>query len=380
VFPSADYQRIWHIFITRIFMQLSDIVIQKIKANGAISFRDFMDMALYYPQLGYYTSKKDKIGKSGDYFTCPTLTPLFGFMLGKQIEEMWEKLGKKGFTIVEYGAGTGDLCENILRYLKTKPEIYEGLKYCIIEKSESMRLVEKQRLTEKVQWLESIEHLKDFNGCILSNELVDNFPVHQVIMKDELMELFVDYRDGFREVLKPASDDLKNYFGELKVTLPKGFRTEVNLQAIDWMKELGQNLNRGFVITIDYGYPSGELYSEYRRHGTITCYNKHRLNDKPYHAIGEQDITSHVNFSALCLWGFRNGLQYSGFRNQCDFLTALGFREYMKKLRQDTKDFITYKTEAFLSHTFLSEMGKKFKVLIQQKQVEPTDLVGLRPF
>src|SRR4051812_37220260 len=155
-------------------MQLKDIIIQKIKDEGPISFRDFMEMALYYPELGYYTSPTDKIGTNGDFYTSSNLTPLFGMMIGKQIEEMWVSLGKEAFTIVEYGAGTGRLCHDILDYLKGNPFLYAQLQYCIVEKSPSMRAKEQCHLPEKVSWHDSINDIPGVVGCVLSNELLDN--------------------------------------------------------------------------------------------------------------------------------------------------------------------------------------------------------------
>jgi SAM-dependent MidA family methyltransferase len=360
-------------------MLLSGIIIEKIKKEGMISFRDFMEMALYYPDLGYYTSASDKIGENGDFYTSATLTPVFGALIGKQVEEMWHLLDEKPFTIVEYGAGTGALCKAILTYLKSNKKLYEELNYVIIEKSPVMREKEKMQLTEKVTWYDSIECLPEISGCVLSNELVDNFAIHQVVMKDELMEVFVGYENGtFVEILKPAFFELKEYLSELKVQLPKGYRTEINLEATKWMKQIGLALKKGYVLTIDYGYPSSELYETYRQNGTLVCYHKHRINTNPYLFIGGQDITSHVNFSALCLWGYKNGMEFCGFTDQADFLLALGFNEYLKKMGKQDGAYFNYKKEFFLTHTLLTDMGNKFKVLIQQKGVPKKELLGMK--
>src|SRR5688572_20699982 len=178
-------------------MQLSEIIIQKIRTEGPLSFHDFMEMCLYYPDLGYYTSGKTRIGKSGDYFTSPNISKLFGAMIGRQLEEMWNLIGRKEFSVVEFGAGTGMLCHDILEYLKNNRKLYSQFNYYIIEKSPAMRKTEKTHLHEKVTWYNSINDIRDITGCILSNEVVDNFAVHQVVMKKELMEIFVDYNDGF---------------------------------------------------------------------------------------------------------------------------------------------------------------------------------------
>jgi SAM-dependent MidA family methyltransferase len=359
-------------------VQLASIIKQKIKDQGPISFRDFMEMALYYPGLGYYTSSKEKIGEKGDFYTSSNVTPAFGAMIAKQLEEMFHHLGKEKFTVVEFGAGTGKLCKDILNHLKTNEELYSKLNYCIIEKSVAMRQKEKTILNDKVNWFDSVSEMEPFTGCVLSNELIDNFSVHQVIMMDELMEVFVDDQNGFTEVLKPAKKELKDYFSELKVELPRGFRTEINLEVIPWMKDVATALKRGYVMTIDYGYPSGDLYCEQRKNGTLVCYNKHQVNYQPYAHVGEQDITSHVNFSALCLWGYKHGLEFCGYRDQGSFLIALGFKDHIKTKIEQKIDLIKFKREVDISNLLLEDMGKKFKVLIQQKQIPGHQLRGLR--
>src|SRR5690554_4982139 len=298
-------------------MGLTEIIQQKIREEDVICVQEFMQMRLYYPELGYYTSPGNKIGKNGDFYTSAYLTSVFGALIGKQLEEMWEVLGSTDFVIVEYGAGTGMLCHDILSYLRKNEKMYDQLKYYIIEKSPVMREIEKSHLSEKVEWLDSIKELPEVNGCILSNELVDNFSVHQIVMKDELMEVFVTYNDGFTEILQPASEKLKEYLKELNIELPKGFRSEINLQAISWMKEISNSLNQGYVMTIDYGYLSAELYKPHRCQGTLMCYNNHAVNDNLYDNIGVQDITSHVNFSALINFGTKSGLNECGFTDQC---------------------------------------------------------------
>jgi SAM-dependent MidA family methyltransferase len=359
-------------------LALSEIIKQKIIDEDLISFHDFMEMCLYYPGLGYYASSTDKIGMKGDYYTSPTLSPAFGAMLGKQLEEMWQNLGEVPFTIVEYGAGTGKLCHDILGYLKQNPKMYEELRYCIIEKSEAMKEKEKKILPEKVSWYNSIDDIPDLVGCVLSNELVDNFSVHRVVMEEALMEVFVGYEDGFVEILKPAGKELLDYFSELKVDLPKGFQTEINLQAKEWMKEIASALKKGYVLTIDYGYSSFELYNEFRRKGTLSCYSRHLVSNQPFKNIGEQDITTPVNFSALCLWGFQNGLEYCGYTDQAHFLLALGLCDYFKSRRGPDWDCDEYKKQLFVTHALIEDMGIRFKVLIQQKGAPGCEITGLK--
>ncbi len=357
-------------------MELSEILKKKIKKEGPLSFHDFMEMALYYPRIGYYNSERNKIGKEGDYYTSPVVSSIFGELIGKQIEEMWNLLDKEPFTIVEYGAGTGALCLDILKYLENNPPLYSELKYCIIEKSEAMQKSQKQILPAKVDWYGSVKELAPVTGCILSNEVLDNFPVHKVEMKNELMEVFVNYREGFREMLKPASEKLKNYLQEQDIALPENYCTEINLEAIEWIRDVAAHLAKGFVLTIDYGFSSGELYNEKRNSGTLICYKGHKVNSSLYSDIGKQDITAHVNFSALSCWGKKYHLQCSGFTTQAYFLRSLGLMNYLRKLElespKNTRDFI------FQVQQLLMDMGNKFKVLIQQKRVKSNMLTGVQ--
>src|SRR6185312_15822057 len=210
---------------------LSALIIEKIKGEGPISFRDFMELALYHTEHGYYTSVTDRIGADGDFFTSPYLTGLFGDLLARQFEEMWALLGKVPFTIVEYGAGTGLLCRDILSRLSGNPELYESLNYFIIEKSEAMRQKELRIVPGKVRWTRSIREVGEVTGCIFSNELVDNFSVHRVVMARELMEVYVGYDGNYYELLRPAPAELKDYLAGMGVALREGHCAEINLEA-----------------------------------------------------------------------------------------------------------------------------------------------------
>lgn len=343
-------------------MPLSEIIIERIRREGPISFRDFMEMALYYPGQGYYTSAGEKTGKTGDFYTSPYLSSLFGEMIAGQMEEMWQILGREPFTIVEQGAGSGLLCRDILRRLQANREMVDNLNYIIIEKNDNIR------------------DLPPVNGCIFSNELIDNFSVHQVVMQEELMEVFVDHKDGrFTETLRPARPELREYLQELQVTLSPGFRTEINLQATEWIRSVSSILQKGFVMTIDYGYPSSDLYSPGKKTGTLACYHRHRVNSCPYEHVGEQDITTHVNFSALDHWGRNHGLEYCGYTNQTWFLQGLGLTCHLRKLEEAGRKNADGESEKILFvRTLLMEMGDRFKVLIQKKGVHPAFLSGLQ--
>jgi len=341
--------------------------------KGPITFRDFMELALYHPQVGYYATGKGSMGKEGDYYTSSSLGPLFGRVLARQLAQMLEILG--GGVLVEMGGGLGHLAKDVLEELKA---LGRDVPYFIIEKSPAFRDIQRERLKGfNVRWASSLEDSDPLNGVFFSNELVDAFPVHMVEMTEEgLKEVLVDWRAGkFREILAPPTTlELEAYFRELGIELPPGFRTEVNLDALDWLKVLSSRLNRGFVITIDYGYPSHELYQDYRRRGTLMAYYRHQAEEDPYVRVGEQDLTSHVNFSALAHWGKKWGLDLTGFTDQTHFLLGLGILD----LLSEEGGALGLK-ERLAAKTLLlpGGMGDTFKVLIQHKGLEPPPLKGL---
>jgi len=349
-------------------MHLSMRIADQIRQDGPICFRDFMEMCLYDAGSGYYTSGCNGIGIRGDFYTSPTLTPIFGVLIAKKLEKMWRKMGGGLFTVVEYGAGTGHLCGDILAYLAQNKKMSGSLRYCIIEKSPLMRNYAKRQLPAMVEWYNCISEIGEINGCVLSNELIDNFAVHRVVMQGELMEVYIDYQEGFTEVLRPAGPELKVYLDELGITLPMGYATEINLEAVTWIKAVAEALKKGYVLTIDYGHKSNELYQMNRRQGTLLCYYRHSVNDSFYEHMGEQDMTSHVNFSALSHWGAINGLTEISFTDQGSFLNSLGFREQlMEALSGEENVILAAQKAARLSHTLLLDMGSRYKVLIQQK-------------
>ncbi|MDP4214611.1 MAG: SAM-dependent methyltransferase [Bacteroidota bacterium] len=364
---------------------LADLIREKILREGLLSFRDFMELCLYHPTLGYYCSPDNKIGKGGDFYTSPCFSSLFGEMLARQMEQMWLLLGKGAFTIVEYGAGTGLLCRDILRALQGNKELYRDLQYRIIEKSPSMREQEKRLLPEKVTWHESIGEIGPFSGCILSNELIDNFAVHRVVMKEDLMEVFVGYEEGFTERLQPAGCELKDHLSASGLNLPRGYHLpyghlmEINLQARDWIREISSALHRGFVLTIDYGYSIAALTDGRRSSGTLACYYRQQRNFSFYARIGRQDMTAHIDFSALRRWGLENGLACCGITGQANFLRAMGLADHVKGLETTaTRGLSDGNGQAtLLVNILLRDMGNKFKVLIQQKGLNGPRLSGL---
>ncbi|MBI4688491.1 MAG: SAM-dependent methyltransferase [Nitrospirae bacterium] len=309
-----------------------------------MNFEAFMETALYHPEHGYYTSISN-IGKKGDFYTSPHLHPIFGAMLSRQLQEMWRELGTPpAFHIVEMGAGMGYLAKDILGYLKGQAkDFFDCIQYTIVEISPALK-AEQQRLlkefNDKTCWVSGMKELSVVSGCFLTNELLDAFPVKMVEMDDELMEVYVTVDNGeLKELKLPCSKEVKEYFKEFSIALPKGFRTEVNLKVHKWIRDVSERLKEGFLLTIDYGYSTADYYSEERNKGSLLCYYKHRINEDPYQNIGIQDITAHVNFSSLKRWGEDAGLKAIGFCSQGTFLVSLGIDEVIAELYEDSAQY-----------------------------------------
>ncbi|MCC6544265.1 MAG: SAM-dependent methyltransferase [Nitrospirae bacterium] len=374
-------------------MTLSNVLKDRILSREKIPFAEFMEVALFYPSLGYYSSERVKIGKAGDYFTSTSVHQVFGELICKQIEEMWRITGSASFFIVEMGAGDGTLCFDILNAATERyPSFFEMLQYLIIEESEGLRKVQKERLNnggycegDKVRWTDISDPVfhDGLIGCVLSNELVDAFPVHIVEKRDgKLKEVYVSMTDdAFTEVLDTlSSPEIEGYFDRLGIELQEGQRAEVNLRAIEWMKWVARSLNTGFAITIDYGYTSEELYAPERSRGTFLCYYKHQVVEDPLINIGEQDMTSHVDFTTLMMTGEGCGLMTAGFTDQMHFLFGLGIGKSIEEISEKTST----ETDALNARLLIKNlimpgrMGNVFKVLVQYKGFDTVpELSGL---
>lgn len=312
-----------------------------------ITFAQYMEAALYHPQHGYYATKAINIGQQGDFFTSPHLGADFGELLAEQFVQMWEIIGQQQFTLVEMGAGQGILAADILGYLKQHyPNFFAALEYIIVEKSTALQHEQQQRLKNlPIRWC-SLEEIPTDSiiGCCFSNELVDALPVHQFIIEaGQLREIYVTTQEArglpiFVEVIGELSTpQLAEYFDLVKIALPSsaypnGYRSEVNLAALDWLKMVLSRLQRGYLLTIDYGYPAHRYYNPMRSQGTLQCYYRHMHHNNPYINIGRQDITAHVDFTALQRWGEMCELDNLGFTQQGLFLMALGLGERIAAL------------------------------------------------
>lgn len=354
----------------------------------AITFADYMDLALYHPQWGYYSREAAEIGVQGDFFTASSLGSDFGELLAEQLIEMQNILKLEAFQIVEMGAGKGHLAKDILTHIQEKyPKKIQQIKYIILEKSPSLRQQQQQHLAKlkdiNIQWC-TWEDLKNnsVQGCFLSNELLDAFPVHRVVMDgQDLQEILITTAEdsplGIKEMTGTLSTTaLKTYFETLEIDFrdyPQGYRTEVNLQMFDWLNRLKTKLKTGYILTIDYGYPAQKYYHPQRTDGTLQCYFQHRRHNDPYVNVGVQDLTAHVDFTSLQHHGESIGLRTIGLTQQGLFLMALGLGDRLTALSQTPQDIMTIFQRRDALHQLIDPMGLGgFYVLLQAQGLTDT--------
>ena len=307
---------------------------ERIQREGPLSFADYMQMALYEPGCGYYVSGTQKMGwEEKDYFTSSDLSTLFAACMGRQLQRMWEQLKRPSpFIALEQGAGRGHLGQSIRAWAgKEAPDFSHALDYRL----EDIRAGQDARDTPA----ENASQGGMTPSVILSNELVDAFPVHVVEKHGEqLYEIFVAIQQGrFVETLKePGNTELAEYLDHYGVpwrSYSDGWRAEINLDALRWMERAASLLRRGFLLTIDYGDRAKALYTRDRREGTLLCYYQHSANDRPLARPGQQDITAHVNFSALIEEGRRHGLRLKAFIPQRAWLQDMDITGELERLR-----------------------------------------------
>ena len=373
--------------------KLQEILLAQIKSSSPqqITFAQYMALVLYHQQYGYYMAKVS-IGSQGDFFTAASLGPDFGQLLAVQLMQMWHNLGcPNPFYVVEMGAGNGELAQDILNYFQgTEHQSFlKALKYIIIERSPNLIKQQQERLKSwrnfDLTWqnwsdlaTESIE------GCFFSNELVDAFPVHLVQKEGhQLKEVYLGVHDQeLTEIIDHISTEkLTQYFERVGVDLsqqqyPEGYRTEVNLQALDWLETMATKLKRGYLLTIDYGYSAEKYYRPSRNQGTLQCYYQHRRHNNPYANLGYQDITAHVNFTALELYGELYNLHKIGFTQQGLFLMALGLGDRLNELSSGKFSISEIFKRRDALHQLIDPTGLGgYGVLIQGKNLTESESV-----
>ncbi len=306
---------------------------EEIERSGPMPFRRFMERALYAPEGGYYASGRAAIGRRGDFVTSVSVGSLFGRLLAVQFEQMWRNLGCPAcFQLVEQGANGGDFAADVLTAAQAWPEFDAALRYHIVEPFPIN--IERQRarlaasfvdLVGRVTWHASLEALPAFTGVHFSNELVDAFPVEAVVFRDGAWrQRCVTWTGtGFGWADRPLADP---QVAQMLTHAPRleGYETEVNPGALSWLATVARRLERGYLLAADYGFARADYYLPERREGTLSSYREQRRCADLLADPGEQDLTAHVDFTALAEAGLNHGFALAGFTDQHHFMAALG--------------------------------------------------------
>ena len=363
--------------------ELERRLIEQIKRNGPLTFRDFMQAALYDSELGYYNTRRKKIGAEGDYYTSSNVHPAFGAVLARALCEMWA--GESGnasnaLNIIEFGPGYGQLANDIISALRREyPNTFENLRYTLVETSAVLQNIQQEKLTdykEHVRW-RSLDELasKSMRAIVLSNEFIDALPVHRARLTGEsVQELYVTTAEERGEArlaslwANPSSKRLTEYMEKIGVTLQDDQVIEISLDAIDWLERIGVVLNGGLLVTIDHGDRAEDLYTPDRKSGTLRCFHRHALSDSPFERIGDQDITSSVNFTALIEYGRDLGFKFVSLERQTHFLIRYGLIERIAE-EYGSADVIENLNERLAAKNLFVPGGlsDSFRVLIQRR-------------
>ena len=316
---------------------LEQKLIDHIAQYGPITFEAFMEAALYDEEHGYYPSRRRQagstpVGTDGDYFTSPSSHPAFGALLALQLEEMWRNLGSPDeFTVVEMGAGDGVLGADVFEYIERElPEFAKVVSYVATDLAPPAE----SQLVGKTALLPT-----GITGCVISNELLDAMPVNRfIVQKGDVREIYVDYQDGlFVETVGDVTDpEIAGRVDPFLESLPENYRGEVNLRLGYWADSVSATLERGYVMTIDYGYDRPELYKPARFGGSLRCYYQHTLSQNTLGRIGKQDITAHVDFTTVDHMLAVMGFERAGNPSQQEFLSNVGIDGFLADISERT--------------------------------------------
>jgi len=326
---------------------LERLISEKISAHeGKIPFATFMELALYAPGLGYYTNGLEKFGPKGDFITAPELSPLFGQCISHALNDFTQ--------ILEFGAGTGALAKSIIESHKTLE------KYWILEPSGELQARQKELLKhypDKVIWLTELP--TTFSGAIVANEVIDAFPATKFLWKNNTVyEYFVTEKNQeFIFITEPSQNKILINFVK-GLDLPNDYSSEMHLWLKPWIKSLSESLTSGVILMIDYGFPRHEFYHPERSMGTLMCHYQHRAHADPLFKPGEQDITAHVDFTAIAEAAVESHLNVMGYTSQAAFLLDNKLLDFADPEKGPS---------AIKMLTLPSEMGELFKVILLTK-------------
>jgi SAM-dependent MidA family methyltransferase len=382
--PAPDAASLHH---SQLLVQLIRNEIRR--AGGHIGFARYMELALYAPGLGYYSAGLNKFGAAGDFVTAPEISPLFARCVARQCRQILQALG--GGDILEFGAGSGIMAADLLNELEALGSLPRH--YFILEISAELR--ERQRttlarraphLSERVAWLDDLPQQK-LRGFVFANEVLDAMPVYRFRLDTEgISELYVACEDDkFAWRAGPVSDPaLAERIAEICAASPDlkpGYISEINLAAPAWVQTVAAAIESGMLLLIDYGYPRHELYHPERACGTLLCHYRHHVHDDPFLYPGLQDITAHVDFTALAEAGHEAGLDVAGYTTQANFLIACGLTELASQTHPAEARPRMQLADEIKRLTLPGEMGEVFKVLALTRGITyPLLGFGVRDF
>ena len=374
-------------------MTLREKIVAEIRERGPIPFSRYMELCLYDSDLGYYSRNVEQFGRAGDFYTSSDVHAVFGRLLARQFEEMWRVLGHPGeIEILELGPGRGLFAQDVLDWSEKKfPRFFEALRYSLIERSVSLRerlqvTLRRHFASGKASMPERLKPEGPLLGRVLApevplivfaNEFFDALPVEILSSQGSL---YISERDGaFIETWAPASDEELSFLDRYSVHPEAEERVESPLLAQDYMLAIAGAVWRGFVIAIDYGYTRQEQIAG-RHRGTLTTYRQHSASANPYEAPGEQDITAHVNFTALAAVAERDGMLVQPLITQFQLLMEIGENNQFADAFEDTRlPQERAKVGLQLKHLVTpAGMGETFQVLVCSRGLKPEQTAGLR--
>ena len=359
--------------------QLTDVIrAEMTRQGGQLTFRDFMQLALYAPALGYYVAGSRKLGADGDFVTAPEIAPLFSQCLAEAIIPALQGLPEAN--ILEVGAGRGVMAAEILAHLSRRDQL--PAHYYILELSGELRARQASTIEQchpdflsRVVWLDTLPN--DFSAVVLGNEVLDAMPVN-IVSKQQggWLERYVAWQDGqfvwqTGEISDPRlvqrMQSMEERFG---LAFDEAYTTEINLLAEDWLKTLGHSLKQGLVLLIDYGFPCHEFYHPQRNTGTLMCHYRHVAHSDPFIYPGLQDITAHVDFTAMAEAAYSGGFSIEGYTNQGNFLIGSGLTTLCQTQSTDALQPQMLIANQIKKLTLPHEMGELFKVIGLSKQLD----------
>jgi len=336
---------------------LRSLIEQTLRREGNwISFARYMELALHAPGLGYYAGGTAKFGAAGDFVTAPELGTLFARTLARQVADLL----RTGDAVLEFGAGSGALADALTEALAERGVHPE---YLILETSAALAERQRARLRAPATWIDRLP--PSFSGVMIANEVLDAMPVHALAWTAQgVLERGVCVDEGrLAWAERPATGEVLAAAQALPVEAGARYESELSLAARAWIRALAGRLTRGAILVIDYGFPAREYYHPQRSSGTLMCHYRHRAHGDPFFLPGLQDITTHVDFSALAQAAADAGLDVLGYANQAQFLINCGITELLAEV--DAADVRRYAPLAAQAQMLLSpaEMGELFKVL-----------------